>query len=154
MNIFGELSKLYDEIDTLYAAKEFDARARGFARKEAEWRRKRELNDHAYFLFMFTRLEDRIREQSSKLIDRKQTALRNWKARSVWDILPKEKDSAGIHFRNRVALLTEKGSTDYNLIMAYYKLRNTIAHGGDFITPISIPYVLNDMERLHKVLKS
>ena len=145
MNIFDELSKLYGEIDSLYEAKEREARSKGFHRKEAEWQRKRELNDHAYFLFMFTRLEDRIREQSSKLIQRKETALKNWK---IWDILPEQ-----IHFKKRVALLTEKGASDYNLIMDYYKLRNTIAHGGNFTTQISIPHVLNDMERLYKILK-
>ena len=91
MNIFGELSMLYKEIDDLYAIKEFEARAKGFNKRETEWRRKRELNDHAYFLFIFTRLEDRIREQSSKLIKSKQDILQNWRIRSAWDILPKDK---------------------------------------------------------------
>ena len=73
--------------------------------------------------------------------------------RSAWDILPKEKESVRIHFKNRVALLVEKGSSDYNLIMDYYKLRNTIAHGGNFTTPINISNVLSNMERLDKNLK-
>ena len=152
-NIFEELSNLYDEIDSFYATKEFEARVKGFNKKETEWRRKIDLNDHAYFLFMFTRLEDRIREQSSQLITTKQTILVNWKMRSAWDILPKEKESVRIHFKNRVALLVEKGSSDYNLIMDYYKLRNTIAHGGNFTTPINISNVLSNMERLDKNLK-
>lgn len=64
MNVFDELSGLYGEIDSLYAVREPEAKSKGFHRKEAEWQRKRELNDHAYFLFIFTRPEDRIREQS------------------------------------------------------------------------------------------
>jgi hypothetical protein len=64
MTIFDELGNIYDEIDNTYSRLETQARARGFKRKEAEYARKRQLNDQSYFLFMFTRLEDRIRSLS------------------------------------------------------------------------------------------
>ena len=114
MNIFKELGQMYGEINSYYARKEFEAKTKGWDRKERAWARKRELNDHAYFLFMFTRLEDRIRGQSSKLITAKQESLSKWKQRSAWDILPKEKDSDRLSFKNRLALLVMKGSKDYN----------------------------------------
>jgi len=103
---------------------------------------------------MFTRLEDRIREQSSKLIKSRQAGIQNWRTRSAWDILPKEKNSTEIPFGKRVALLIRKGSSDYRTVMEYYKLRNTIAHGGNFTTPISIPTVLSEMERLYRILNA
>ncbi len=78
MSIFKELESLYSEIDGNYAKLEFEARVRHAHNIEEEWSRKRELNDHAYYLFMFTRLEDHIREQSSKLITDKQDNLTDW----------------------------------------------------------------------------
>lgn len=81
--IFDELGKIYNEIDAIYLQAEAKARAKGFRKKEAEYSRRRELNDHAYFLFMFTRLEDRIREISNNLIDKKNTNLRDWKVRRI-----------------------------------------------------------------------
>lgn len=153
MNIFDELSSLYQEIDDYFSSKEFEARSKAHHRKELKWRRKRELNDHAYFLFIFTRLEDRIREESSKLIDNRQRNLSNWKQRRAWEILPKNKESSKIHFKQRVALLTEKGQSNYNRISEYYFLRNQIGHGGNFTTPVSIPNVVLDMKNLYAILK-
>jgi len=154
MSIFKELGQVYGEINSFYAKKEFEAKLRGWAQKEKAWTRKRELNDHAYFLFMFTRLEDRIREQSSKLIAGKQANLRRWKQRRVWDILPKGKDDDHPRFKDRLALLVKEGSKDYNTVVEYYNLRNTLGHGGSFSSPVSIPDVVEDFDGLHRVLSA
>jgi len=153
MNIFQELRQQYTEIDNLFGVKEFNASVRGYNRKEESWRRKRFLNDHAYFLFLFTRIEDYIRDVSSRLIINKQRTLTKWSVKRAWDIFPKEKNSQRLHFMERVALLTSKGGSDFNLVKRYYDLRNTIAHGGSFSAPVDIPAVISDMERLHKILK-
>ena len=151
MNIFRELRIVYDEINNFYSINEFKARCKGWHVKEKLWSRKKLLNDHAYFLFAFTRLEDRIREQSSKLIERKQTSLQNWQQRSAWDILPKEKDSDSPYFKNRLALVIHKGSHDYGKVVKYYEWRNELGHGGYFGTPmpVSIPNVLIELEILY-----
>lgn len=154
MNIFDKLQKQYQEIDNNYSKKEFLCRSKGHYKKEAELREKRELNDHAYFLFMFTRLEDIIREESSKLISQKQTTLTNRKQKRVWSILPPDKESDEIHFKKRVALLVDKGSHPYAQVVDYYKLRNIIGHGGKFSTPISIPTVVGHMKGLRSILKA
>lgn len=132
MSIFDELESQYNEIDNQYSLAEFYARSKGWNKKETQYRRKRELNDQAYFLFMFSRLEDRIRQQSAILITKKQTSITSWKQRAAWDILPKNAIDE-MPFKKRLALLTQKGSFDYNLIVTYYKERNSIAHGGNFI---------------------
>jgi len=152
MTIFKELEELYSEIDNKYAQDEFDARANGLTQNEESLSRKRELNDHAYYLFMFTRLEDYIRDQSSALITENQSNLSDWKQRRAWDILPKEKISDKIYFLNRVALLIDKGSHHYQKLKEYYDLRNTLGHGGNFSSPISIPTVVTDFEELYNKL--
>ncbi len=153
MSIFDELEDQYNEIDNEYSAIEFEARSKGWAKKESKYRRKRELNDQAYFLFMFSRLEYRIREESTKLIVKKQTSISSWKQRAAWDILSSSV-SGELHFKKRLALLTEKGAGDFNLISDYYKERNSIAHGGSFISPMSMPTVISEFKRLYKLMKA
>jgi len=154
MSIFDKIKNQYQEIDGYYAKKEFTCRSRNYHNKEEEYRKKRELNDHAFFLFLFTRLEDIIREKSSELISKKQTALTNWKRNRVWGILPRDKESKEINFKNRLALLVDKNTHNYRDIMRYYDLRNKIAHGGNFTVPVAIPTVINDMKRFLSILKS
>ncbi|NQV18003.1 MAG: hypothetical protein HQ534_05610 [Armatimonadetes bacterium] len=155
MNIFDELRTIYSEIDNTYATIELQERARRHVRKEQQYQRKRELNDQAYFLFMFSRLEDRIKELSDNLIDFQHNNLTNWSYKRTWNILYKRKNqnSNSIYFMDRVALLTEMGETDYNLIERYYKQRNKIAHGQTFTIPINIPTVIVHMKHLYSDLK-
>jgi len=153
MNIFDELGKVYNEIDTTYASIEVNARSRGHNKKEAEYFGKRQFNDQAYFLFMFTRLEDRVRNLSDQLIDDKMATLTDWKSKRSWEIIQKQKTNDSLHFMNRVSLLTLKGGTNYNLIKQYYDQRNNIGHGGSFTSAISMPTVIADMKQLYKDLK-
>jgi len=154
MSIFSELEKQYNDIDTEYSAIEFNAISKGWGRKEAIYHRKRDLNDQAYFLFMFSRLEDRIRQESSRLITKKQSSILSWKQRSVWDMLPVAADDDKMHFKKRLSLLVEKGRSDYNSVVFYYKERNSIAHGGNFTSSISMPTVIAEFKRLHRVIKA
>lgn len=153
MNIFDELEAQYNEIDNQYSSIEFDCSRRGWSRKEQEYKRKREINDQAYFVFMFSRLEDRIREESAKLIRKKKSSISSWKQKASWEILPSQPD-AELHFKKRLTLLTEKGGRDFNLVSDYYKERNSIAHGGSFISPISMPTVIVELKRLYRILKA
>lgn len=152
MNIFDRLGKIYNEIDSTYASIEVKARSRKHHKKEAEYYTKRQFNDQAYFLFMFTRLEDRVRNLSDNLIENKIITLRDWKTKRTWEIIQKQKTNDTLHFMNRVALLTPKGRSNYNLIKQYYDQRNNIGHGRSFTIAISIPTVIFDMKRLYKEL--
>jgi UDP-2,3-diacylglucosamine pyrophosphatase LpxH len=122
-------------------------------RKERHYQRRREINDQAYFLFMFSRLENRIREESAKLIQRKQGSISSWKQKAPWDVLPNQPND-GLKFKNRLALLTKKGASNFNIVSDYYKERNSIAHGGNFKRPISMPTVIIDLKKLYKALKA
>ena len=153
MSILKELEELYLEIDSRYAEEEFEARSIGSHTKEQEISKKRELNDHAYFLFLFTRFEDHVRDQSSLLIVEKQTNLKDWRQRRAWDILPPKKEADSLFFLNRVALLVDKGSHHFKKIKSYYELRNILGHGGTFSSPVSIPTVVADFETYFRMLK-
>jgi hypothetical protein len=146
MTVFTEIESLYLEIDCQYETQEFQARQNNLTDKETELSCKRELNDHAYYLFLFTRFEGFVREKSSDLISTKQS-LPDWEQCRVWNILPKDKNAdGGINFLNRVALLLENGrdSHYFGKIRDYYDLRNKLAHGGNFDSPISIETVVTD----------
>lgn len=152
MNVFTQLEKQYLSIDSMYASKEFLARSRGWHRKEAEFQKKRETNDQAYFLFMFTRLEDRIKDLSNTLIINKKNSIGSWRQRAAWDTLPTGSNSR-INFKSRLALLTDRNGGDFTLVTMYYVERNSIAHGGNFTSPISMPNAIADFKRLYRDLK-
>lgn len=151
MDIFQELELQYYAIDKQYADAEFEAAKRGWPKKEKEYRRKRELNDQAYFLFMFTRLEDHISQEVRKRIARKKAANVSWREKAPWENMPN--DAKDIHFKKRVALIVESGKSDYNLIADYYKERNSIGHGGAFQNAISMPNVIKEFVRLRRTIR-
>lgn len=153
MNIFDELGSQYFEIDNNYSLLEFQAASKGWSKKEAVFRRKRELNDQAYFLFMFSRLEDRIKQLSSTTIISKKASINSWIARAAWDILPSSPKN-GLDFKKHLALLVDKNCANYKLISDYYAERNSIAHGGNFTSPISIPTVISELKRMYKIIKA
>lgn len=153
MNILDKLEEHYQKIDDYFSKLEFEARSRGWKRKVEKYKNRRKIIDQAYFLFIFTRLEDRIREESAKRIRSKKKSISSWRQRAAWDLLPSEPDG-NLHFKNRLALLCEKGGKNFNLVWEYYKERNSIAHGGEFITPISMPTVIPEMKRLYRELKA
>lgn len=153
MRIFDELEAQYNDINTEYSSIEFDSISKGWHIKEKKYRRKRELNDQAYFLFMFSRLEDRIRQESANLIVKKKSSISSWKQRASWDMLPNSARDE-MPFKRRLMLLVEKGRSDYNIVVTYYRERNSIAHGGDFTSPISMPTVILEFKRLYRVIKA
>ena len=152
MKIIREIEAQYFEIDDQYAGNEFSAHIKGFNLKEDCWRGKRELNTHAYFLFVFTRLEDHIKKESISIIGEKRANITHWKTRAIWD----NTNSQNLHFKKRVGLLTEKDQAEYNKIVCYYDQRNTIAHGGtvsEITTAINMIDVFDDMKRYFRELR-
>jgi hypothetical protein len=152
MNLIKELEGQFFEIDNDYSKKEFNARRRGFLKKEAYWRRKRELNTHAYFLFLFTRLEEQIKTESTLLIQEKRSSIMHWKTKAIWE----NTDDSRLHFKKRLGLLTQKGYTDYNRVVNYFDMRNEIAHGGTITsvtTALNMIAVFADMKHFFKILK-
>ncbi len=152
MNTIKELERQFFEIENKYAANEFNARRKGNRLREDYWRKKREINTHIHFLFLFTRLEKHIKEQIEKLINNKKSRIVHWKTKSIWEIT----DIKNLHFKKMLALLTEKGRADFNIIVDYYDKRNEIAHGGtiqNINTSINMINFFANIKRFLKELK-
>jgi hypothetical protein len=147
MSIFKELSSQYYAIENVYAKQEFHASTRGWLKKEARIRNKRAINDQTYFIFMFSRLENKINQAVEKKVTKVKSSRHSWKLKAPWENLPKVEDIA---FKNRVAILFERGKSNYNLVLEYYTERNSIAHGGGFKKPISMPAAITDLEKLYR----
>lgn len=86
MSIFDDLEVQYQKINDEYERIEFEARTKSWHNKEVEYQQKRKLNDQAYFLFMFSRLEKHIRTQSNALIAKKCSSIQQWRQRASWEI--------------------------------------------------------------------
>jgi hypothetical protein len=113
---------------------------------------KRKLNDQAYFLFLFSRLEDIIRERSAKLIANKQK-LKHWKDRRSWQTFPTAKNDTRFDLMRRTELLFERGKTEFNLIKKWKDERDEIAHGGIMMKPLVIIQEANKMEDIVRLIK-
>jgi hypothetical protein len=153
MSIVVEIEKQYLDIERYYSSKEFEAFAASNAAEESYWLNRREMNTHAYFLFLFTRLEDHIKTESSKLISSKILASVDWKERAVWDIC----NDGELSLKKKLALLTEKGRTDYNTIVEYYQIRNDIGHGktiADISRTINMREFFEDLKNYFTSLKA
>ena len=147
MNIFEELEISYSEIFSIYAKFIDDAKETGDMVLILDYTRKKEHYENAFFLFIFTRLEDSIRNIADNLLNEKALTLKDWHEKRTWEILNDRKDR--IAFMDKVALLIEKNGKDYRLIEKYFKQRNNIAHGGTFTIPIQVHDVIADMKMLN-----
>jgi hypothetical protein len=148
MNIIDELGDIYNDFDNTYAAIEFEASARGWHRKEAKYQTKRALNDQAYFLFMFTRLEDKIKTLATQVIDYKSNLNYNYQNERAWQMLKQRNDRDKLNLMECVSFLVTYNSRDYHLIMRYKQQRDTLAHGG-IVPTINMTAAINDISRLY-----
>lgn len=151
MNIIDELNIIYSDLNSNYSAKETQARARRHFRKERIFQQQRALNDQAYFLFMFTRLEERISFLATSLINSKVTSISNYKNKRVWQLIKERNDSDRLPLKEKVSLLTQFNGADYQLILRYKRQRDTIAHGG-VVLAMNVATIFTDIGRLYNVL--
>lgn len=145
MNIFDELYALYRIVDSDLAIIETTARMKPDPILEAQTVRQRELNDQAYFLYMFTRLEEKIRSSTNLLFDNKVAATVDIKDLRAWEII---KANKRLSLMQRVSFVLPSGGTDYNLINDFKGQRDEIAHGG-LVPSILLSYVYTEMTRLY-----
>ncbi len=145
MHIFDELYTLYRIIDSNLNVVETSARMRGDTALENQTVRQRELNDQAYFLYMFTRLEEKIRQSTATLFSSKVTSTSDPKDLRAWELI---KANNRMSLMSHVSFLTPIGSSDYILIRDFKRQRDTIAHGGT-VPSILISFAHSEMTRLY-----
>jgi len=153
MSIIDKLADMYTDVDNTYAANAARARAKGYNRKEADYEKKRKLNDQAYFLFMFTRIEDRIRKSSERVFSRKSDKLTNYKNQRAWDMIRNRGNRDHLDLLERVSFLTLYNGSDYQIMVGYKRLRDNIAHGEE-VDEIDMTAVINNMTRFYRDLNN
>ncbi len=152
MNIIDELGDTYTDINESYVSIEYKAKARGHHRKKAKFKAKRVLNNQAYFLFMFTRLEEKIKTLATEIIDYKSELSYNYKNERVWKMLKQRNDRDQMDLMAITSLLTTYNGGDYHKIMEYKRQRDTIAHGG-IVPALNMTAVISDISRLYDAIK-
>lgn len=103
----------------------------------------RDLNDQAYFLFLFTRFESVIHSSFDTLLTARSAG--SWNDSRIW-ILWGQKDK--ISLLDKVSMLYPKGGREWNSVREYYAERNNIGHGSTWTAPFVIPDIAIEMDKL------
>lgn len=142
MKTLSQIYSSYLESDNHFANKISKSNKRARERLE----KLRDRNEHAFFVLLFARLDDYIKTQCEK-IEFQKSKITHWKRKRPWDSI----ELKYFKFNNRLALVTQKGGTDFNKINKYYSIRNALAHG-DFnsIAPLNLPSVFSDFSNFIK----
>lgn len=99
-----------------------------------------EVNNNAYYVLLIARFEDAVRGLSKTVIDlmRRQGG---GNVSRAWYVV---RDDDRV-FMNHVALLTDKGSSDYRDIKELYDVRNAIAHSSFAETKPNVPAIADKL---------
>jgi len=153
-NKLSEITNLYFEIDINYAIQQRAAITKHLIRKEKQYQQKRDNNDQAYFIYIFSRLEDRIKSTCDKIITRKLTSKLSTRHKAPWYIVKERRSDDRLTFMECTSLVFEKGSSNYNKIQPYYSIRNKVVHGGNFPPNIVMNIVVNDLQQIYKNIRA
>jgi hypothetical protein len=149
MRKLKEIWRAYQEVNTFLLQKE------GAARSEttrAQWERRRDMNDHAYFVVLFACFDDHVITLCSDVVTKKRS-LRSWRQRRLWDTVDVDAIER-MPFKRRLALLLDKGNAGYRDANELYAIRNRIAHGTTAqIGPMNVALHYQDIARLWGALR-
>lgn len=95
-----------------------------------------EITANAYFFMVFARFESSVKDLTKQRIQQMRQRADEQDARA-WGVISHE----ALFFLNHVALLTDKGGSDYRDIQELYKDRNAIAHGKFAETKPNVPVI-------------
>lgn len=95
-----------------------------------------EITANAYFFMMFARFESAVKDLTKQRIEQMRRGPVIDHARA-WAVISHE----ALFFLNHVALLTDKGGSDYRDVQELYKDRNAIAHGKFAETKPNVPVI-------------
>jgi hypothetical protein len=144
---FSEILDSYMEADSHLAR--LESKPRLGTKKKAYYSRMRDYNDKSYFVILFAQFEEHLNQECSKLFQKKMGHPK-WRNRILWDTNKAE----DLSFKKKLALVTQLGGADFNMIYDWYKnIRCKIAHGTLSIgSAIQIPTIaqllLSYMSRL------
>jgi hypothetical protein len=148
---------VYLEIDSELEAKRSTARNAGDANAVQNVELKQRINDQAYFVLCWGQLEMAI-DDACRAAIRSRQASGNWATRRAWDLYnPDEERLSGLRFEHRAALVLDRNAgrrSPWAKAMAYYALRNQIAHGELQAQRIDVDEVVQDFFEIQAALQS
>ncbi|MBJ7413941.1 MAG: hypothetical protein JHC88_00480 [Niveispirillum sp.] len=95
-----------------------------------------QITANAYFFMVFARFESAVKELTKQRIEQMRQHAAADDARA-WGVISHD----ALFFLNHVALLTDKGGSDYRDVQELYKDRNAIAHGKFAETKPNVPVI-------------
>ena len=114
--------------------------------------RERELNDQAWFVLAWGRLETDIDDACRDAIRHGQSH-DDWRNRRAWSLYnPDDRRLSGLSFENRLALVLERGSAEWKRTMQLYNVRNQIAHGNLLSERIDVSSEIQEFFRIQSSL--
>jgi hypothetical protein len=143
--------KLHAELDTQYARRLFRAVARNQTAAIDRINELRRINDGAYFLIIFGTFERYITERADTAV-KLRLSRPYYYQRRAWETLMKG-SKFDTTFLNRVRIVIDQGSPEFNLVDKYYKVRNDLAHEGVTTKIFSIPNVVSELKSTTRVMK-
>lgn len=106
----------------------------------------RYVNDSTYYVSVFAQFEIAVRDKIDTIVSN-QRRLGTWPARAPWDVLNHDR----LQFMDLVALIFQKGHSEYTEIKGYYDERNTVAHGNWLKQPAFIPGFISRLIQLENL---
>ncbi len=147
MSVFLEIPEQYAVADAAFA----DVEQQAFqADHDAAFDRAikaRQRNDHACFLYLFSRYEAEVNSATRTLLATRMDPALEWLERRIWQTWSRV-PVRDIALLAKVEVLTDKGRVDYATAKQHYDGRNRIAHDEDWKVQFFVPDVAQTMHHL------
>ena len=107
------------------------------------------MNDAVHFLFVFARFEGFLKERSDQFLIQKAN-YPNYRAAISWQLLKEDADKDHLHFKKHLRLFIDSGAHDFATVIYWYNIRNTLAHGGLYNTPINVGTAISGLLQISR----
>ena len=144
MKNLQELAALHKEIDDTFKLAFAAPTAVADQQSRDRTKRKRLINEQAYFLLCWGQIENEINDACATAIERRRNDHR-WEMRRGFDFY--DPADTRLRFERRVALVLDRTvgrGGAYAKVLSYYQTRNNIAHGALASVSIDLQNIIED----------
>ena len=107
----------------------------------------RDRNDHAYFLYLFTRFEAEVDRAVTALVAERTAPAIPWNDRRIWQSWARG-EVQEIPFLAKVEVLLDRGNLHYAWVRHFYRGRNAISHGGEWREHVVVPDIAQELHQI------
>lgn len=153
MRRFDDVMFAYITADNGFATEIEREREVGRIEIAAELESLRRLNDQAYFVLVVAEFEQHVSDLAQRRI--KDGLNGRDGDRRAWSVLWQriDQDIAKLPFLDRVALLMDKGRSEWAELKELYRARSEIAHGRALSTVVDVSSAARTVERIASLLE-